>query len=578
MYIQTNINVMNINNYSGVIIHSENEIHKYNEDFTNLVNIESTDEIMDKSIYDFIEEEYISSLQNKFENVKNNDTKLGLKIKLNSDISVIVVSSITENDKIKTIFINIDENQDKLNISLKNNALDRAPIGITIANINLPDEPLIYVNDGFLDMIGYSKSEVIGQNCRFLQGEQTNKDSVKKLREAIDAKKSETVELINYKKDGTKFWNRVTITPIITKDDEITHYLRFQEDISATKLYEKEKNVFEKHAEASEQAMFVTDSNWNIEYVNPAFEKETGYSQEEIYGESANKLRPNYIDSELTDKFEVLDNAIQNGLAWKGKLKNVKKSGEIYQIKQTVTPITNSAGDVDKFTIIQDNITKDRLNKQVLDVLNRVLRHNLRTSINVIEGYTDILNSNCSDTQKKKSIRNIRERTGEMNEISDKMKQIRNLVKGYDEPTPLKINEINDIVKPYRRINNTIIRLDIKDIQSRSIKYGDVFQIAFDEAINYALDNKTKHVSRIHVMIEGEENKENIAKITISDNKPPIDKSKWNIIKSGKETPLDHIDGIELWVLYWSITAIGGTINLSHHSDGNVFKMCVPLE
>ena len=76
--------------------------------------------------------------------------------------------------------------------------------GITISCMSSKDSPLIYVNEGFLRMVGYLNKEVIGRNCRFLQGKDTDQETVQKIRDAIEKEESCIVELLNYKKDESE--------------------------------------------------------------------------------------------------------------------------------------------------------------------------------------------------------------------------------------------------------------------------------------------------------------------------------------------------------------------------------------
>jgi PAS domain S-box-containing protein len=100
------------------------------------------------------------------------------------------------------------------NQKLINKALDYAEVGVTITDPTLEDNPIIYVNNGFLKMTGYSEEELIGKNCRLLQGQGTDKEAVRKVREAIDNRNSIKIQLLNYRKDGTEFWNELTIEPL----------------------------------------------------------------------------------------------------------------------------------------------------------------------------------------------------------------------------------------------------------------------------------------------------------------------------------------------------------------------------
>ena len=120
-------------------------------------------------------------------------------------------------------------------LRLKERAIDEAPVGITIADANRPDEPMVYINDAFERLTGYSKERVVGQNCRFLQGEDSDPDAIAAMRKAVDAGESVSVELLNYRKDGEPFWNRVDIAPVHDTDGEVSHFVGFQTDITERK-------------------------------------------------------------------------------------------------------------------------------------------------------------------------------------------------------------------------------------------------------------------------------------------------------------------------------------------------------
>ncbi|PSQ17112.1 hypothetical protein BRD00_08775 [Halobacteriales archaeon QS_8_69_26] len=127
---------------------------------------------------------------------------------------------------------------DEVQFELKERAMDEAPVGITISDPSLPDNPLIYVNDAFERTTGYSREEVLGTNCRFLQGEETARGPIREMAEAIDAEEPVSVELVNYRKDGEKFWNKVDIAPLRNEAGEVTHYVGFQTDVTARKRAE----------------------------------------------------------------------------------------------------------------------------------------------------------------------------------------------------------------------------------------------------------------------------------------------------------------------------------------------------
>lgn len=134
---------------------------------------------------------------------------------------------------------------------LKNRALNVAAEGITIADMRLPNQPLIYINEGFERLTGYSAKSMVGKNCRFLQGEGTDPETVQEIRVALASGNECTVEILNHTKDGEPFWNRLSLTPVKDSSGEVTHFIGVQSDIT------KRKNAEEALREANHQLEMV---------------------------------------------------------------------------------------------------------------------------------------------------------------------------------------------------------------------------------------------------------------------------------------------------------------------------------
>jgi PAS domain S-box-containing protein len=132
------------------------------------------------------------------------------------------------------------EDAPDVDFELKERAMDEAPVGITISDPDREDNPVIYANEAFERLTGYPRSEVLGRNCRFLQGEDSSPQAVQQMAAAIAAAEPVTVELVNYRVDGERFWNEVTIAPIRNAAGEVTNYVGFQNDVTARKEAELE--------------------------------------------------------------------------------------------------------------------------------------------------------------------------------------------------------------------------------------------------------------------------------------------------------------------------------------------------
>ena len=123
--------------------------------------------------------------------------------------------------------------------------------GITISDPNLPDNPLIYVNRSFELMTGYSSEEVLGRNCRFLQGNDRNQTTLPEIRAALREGRDCQVLLRNYRKDGTLFWNELRLSPVHDEWGRLVNFVGVQNDVTERKRAEEE--IRSAHAELDER-------------------------------------------------------------------------------------------------------------------------------------------------------------------------------------------------------------------------------------------------------------------------------------------------------------------------------------
>ncbi|KMO18757.1 PAS domain-containing protein [Methylobacterium platani] len=94
------------------------------------------------------------------------------------------------------------------------------------------DNPIVFVNDAFSKLTGYARDEILGRNCRFLQGPDTDRDDVARIRDAVERRVSIEVDLINYKKNGETFWNRLLVSPVFDDDGQLTYFFASQFDVT----------------------------------------------------------------------------------------------------------------------------------------------------------------------------------------------------------------------------------------------------------------------------------------------------------------------------------------------------------
>ena len=110
--------------------------------------------------------------------------------------------------------------------------LDECVNGVTLTDPDMEDAPIVYANKAFERLTGYSQEDIIGHNCRFLQGEDRDQPARYEIQKAMESHEAIEVTLRNYKKDGTLFFNKLKITPLFDRNNRVIYFLGVQYDIT----------------------------------------------------------------------------------------------------------------------------------------------------------------------------------------------------------------------------------------------------------------------------------------------------------------------------------------------------------
>ncbi|KAK9834967.1 hypothetical protein WJX81_000233 [Elliptochloris bilobata] len=229
---------------------------------------------------------------------------------------------------------------------------------IVITDPNIADNPVVYCNAGFERLTGFSKNEVIGRNCRFMQGPDTDQTALAELRSAIEARQPVIVELINYRKDGSKFWNQVSITPITDRAGCVANFVAVQQDVTERKASEAAFQLRDHALSNLSEGITIADPNLPdtpIVYVNEAFCRITGYAREEVIGRNCRFLQGPDTDPEVVERLRT---ALEQGSEVTAEVLNYKRTGERFWNLLSMTPVRDAGGRVMSYIGVQSDITE----------------------------------------------------------------------------------------------------------------------------------------------------------------------------------------------------------------------------
>lgn len=180
-------------------------------------------------------------------------------------------------------------------------AFQLSVIGTVIADALQDDYPIVYVNPAFERLTGYGAAETLGRNCRFLQGEDRDQPEVQELRDALREDQAVNVTLRNYRKDGSLFYNEVTLSPLRDEAGQVTHYVGYQNDVTAREeaalQTAQAHQLLHSTLERVTDGLAFYDQDLNFTHLNAAAARIPGQRAEDLIGKNLLTTFPDLVDS-----------------------------------------------------------------------------------------------------------------------------------------------------------------------------------------------------------------------------------------------------------------------------------------
>ena len=192
-----------------------------------------TDELLGQHLWEAIPEAVETPFHDNFHTAMREQEAVTFEQRYEPLDTWFEVRAYPDENGLSVYFSDVSERKEReRELYVLERAMEEASLPLTLADPNAEDDPLVFVNEAFEEVTGYDANEAIGRNCRFLQGPDTDPETVAEIREAIDTEETLSTELRNYTADGTPFWNRLELTPIYDEDGTLLRYLGSQYDVT----------------------------------------------------------------------------------------------------------------------------------------------------------------------------------------------------------------------------------------------------------------------------------------------------------------------------------------------------------
>jgi len=233
---------------------------------------------------------------------------------------------------------------------------------ITTPSLEGEHPKILYVNDAFTQMSGYAKEEIIGKTPRILQGEKTDKEVLKRLKECLKNEEYFEGKTINYTKEGKEYWVEWNISPVYDDNKRLIAFISIQKDISIQQKLLNEIKLFQTAIDQNHDGIALFSPKGDYIYVNKTYAQRTGYNESQLIGNNPKILKSGQHDENFYKKLweKLLDKKPFNRIFC-----NKNAYGELYYEKQTITPIVQE-DELIGFVIIGKNYDNEYEQKKQL--------------------------------------------------------------------------------------------------------------------------------------------------------------------------------------------------------------------
>ena len=359
------------------------------------------------------------------------------------------------------------------------------------------EDRYVYASPQVKEVLGYEPAELLGRTPFDLMPE----EEARRMRETFHANKEQRrpfalLENVNLHKDGRPIILETSGTPVLGPDDALRGYRGTDRDVTTRRQAETERRRLAAAVEQATEAYLITDTQGLIEYVNPAFERITGFSGQEAIGQTPRIVKSGRQDVTF---YEKLWGTILAGEVWAGTLVNRRKDGAEYYESMTITPLRDERGDVVRFVAVKSDITsrieleRQLAQAQKMEAVGRLaggVAHDFNNILQAMLTTTQLL-AFPRDGSPAASSGEVRELTNLVERASQLTRQL--LLFSRRERTLPEPGDLNDIVRSVESLLRRLLRANIafavdpaeEPLPIRA-DHGQIEQVMVNLAINAA--------------------------------------------------------------------------------------------
>lgn len=366
------------------------------------------------------------------------------------DVEVIPTDvSVTKNKPL--IFISARDVTERTKIqeqlTLRTHALESTDNGIIITDAS-NDNKTVYINSGFTQVTGYRSDEIVGQNCRFLQGEKTDPETIQDISKALSNDQSIEVQIINYKKDGTEFWNNLHISPVKDDHGKTVNYVGVLVDISEHRAAEEKAKEDARKIklllDSTEEGIYFINQHGVCTFCNRSAASLLGYeSPDELVGSMIHDKI--YKTKNKSGKNLILQ-SIADGQPYSTDKDYFNcKNGDLLPVEYWSHPIHEENDLVDGSVITFIDITQRKKQEKQLKVMQKSaekankaktmflanVSHELRTPLTAIIGFTEIVKNTSTDDEVLDKVSRIKRNSLHLKDLLNDLLDLSKIESGF---------------------------------------------------------------------------------------------------------------------------------------------------